>query len=160
MSFFRVAPAFAGLLGLASCASIVNGTNQSLSVMTVSNGAPIVNANCELDSGRGTWFVNTPGSVVVHRGYSALMVKCSKSGYQDASEKVKSSTSAMELGNAAFGLSSVIGVGVDVTTGAAYTYPNLITVSLLPTPPAVPAPPPSPAPAAAAAPAPAAPAKS
>jgi phosphoketolase len=52
-------------------------------------------------------------------------VSCSKEGFGTESIVVKSATKGMAAGNIIFG--GVIGGGVDVATGAAYDYPNLIT---------------------------------
>jgi len=117
-----------GLLG--GCASIVDGTNQSLSVKTVSTAGDVPGAECQLENSKGTWFVTTPGSVTVHRAYGVLNVNCTKDGFQPAVQTAQSSTKPMAFGNAIFG--GVIGAGVDVTTGAAYDYPELITVLMRP----------------------------
>ena len=117
-------------VAMSGCASIVDGSSQSLSVNSVANGKDISGANCTLTSNKGTWYVTTPGSVTVHRGYDALNIKCTKDGFQPAVETVKSSTKGMAFGNILFG--GIIGAGVDMKTGAAYDYPNLITVSMTP----------------------------
>ena len=110
---------------LASCASIVNGTNQSVSVHTGS----VTGARCELANDKGKWYVNgTPGSVVVHRSYKDLNVVCHKKGIHSPLKHVVSKTKGMTFGNAVFG--GVIGVGVDVASGAAYDYPNEIFVPM------------------------------
>jgi hypothetical protein len=122
-------PLFA--LGLLSgCASIVDGTNQSLSVKTVSAAGDLPGAECQLANSKGTWFVTTPGTVTVHRAYGALNLSCTKDGFKPAVQTAKSSTKGMAFGNAVFG--GVIGVGVDMSTGAAYDYPDLITVLMQP----------------------------
>lgn len=118
------------VLPLAGCASIVDGTNQSLSVQTASAGDQVAGAQCSLNNNKGTWFVRTPGTVTVHRAYGALNVTCTKKGYQQARAKVDSSTKGMAFGNILFG--GVIGAGVDMSDGAAYNYPKLITVPMLP----------------------------
>ena len=126
---FKMA-AFAALLATTGCASIVDGANQSLSVKTVNGASDVGGAQCELDNSKGSWFVTTPGSVTVHRAFGDLTVKCNAPGYSAAPVKVSSTTKAMALGNAVFG--GVVGVGVDMSTGAAYDYPELITVPLQP----------------------------
>jgi len=103
------------------CASIVTGHNQPLSVQTPDCGG----ATCVLMNSKGTWYVKAPGSVVVHRAYGELTVTCSKEGYPTATSKVASTTKAMAFGNILFG--GLIGVGVDVGTGAAYDYPELVS---------------------------------
>lgn len=106
---------------LSGCASIVSGTNQSISVVT----PPTTGAMCSLSNNKGNWFINkTPGSVTVHQSYNDLNVSCNKKGYLPASQKVKSKTKAMAFGNAIFG--GVIGAGVDVASGAAYKYPPVV----------------------------------
>ena len=134
MSLAARAAVLLSLAGLTSCASIVDGTNQSLSVSTTGNGgAMLPGARCALQNGKGTWYVVTPGSVTVHRAYSALNVSCTVAGYQTAGQTVESSTKAMYAGNVLFG--GVIGLGTDAVTGAAYDYPQTITVPMQPVPP-------------------------
>lgn len=118
---FPLAALFAG------CASVVSGTQQSVSVDAVSaSGSQIVGANCKLQNGDGTWFITTPGSTVVDRAYSDLVVTCEKSGAASASATARSSTKAIVFGNILLG--GVLGAGLDVINGAAYEYPTPITV--------------------------------
>ncbi|WP_298282478.1 hypothetical protein [Acidocella sp.] len=124
----KFALTLAALLPLANCASIVDGQTQALSVQTTTDGNQISGAQCSLTNNKGTWFVNTPGTVSVHRAYDAMNVKCTKDGYDPGIETVQSSTKGMAFGNVLFG--GVIGAGVDMSTGAAYDYPELITVPL------------------------------
>lgn len=108
------------------CASIVNGSNQSVSVETRTDSGPISGANCRLSNNKGTWFVTSPGSTTVQRSYEDLAVRCEKESAEPGLASVKSSTKAMAFGNIIFG--GIIGAGVDMSTGAAYDYPSLITV--------------------------------
>jgi hypothetical protein len=113
---------------LSGCASIVNGTNQIVSVQTVQGGDQLAGAACKLENSKGTWFVKTPGSVAIHRAYGDLSVKCEKEGVAPGFATVKSHTKGMAFGNILFG--GAIGVGIDVSSGAAYDYPNMITLSM------------------------------
>lgn len=116
----------ATMLG-SGCASIVSGQNQSVSVETRSKqGQAVMSANCKLSNNKGTWFVTSPGSVMVRRSYEDLMIDCQKENQAPGLASVKSSTKAMAFGNILFG--GVIGAGVDIASGAAYDYPALITV--------------------------------
>lgn len=110
------------------CASIVGGSNQSLSVETRSNMQAVAGASCKLTNDKGQWFVTTPGSVVVHRAYGDLNILCQKDGMQPGVMTVKSNTKGLMAGNILFG--GFIGAGVDAATGAAYDYPALITVEM------------------------------
>jgi hypothetical protein len=116
------------MIALSGCASIVDGSTQVLSVKTVESANEVSGANCSLTNEKGTWFVNTPGTVSVHRASSDLNIKCSKEGYEAAIKTEQSSTKSMAFGNILFG--GVIGAGTDMATGAAYDYPQLITVPL------------------------------
>jgi uncharacterized protein YceK len=109
---------------LSGCASIVSGTNQSVTVDTPG----CAGASCKLTNDKGNWAVTTPGSVVVHRAYGALTVDCAKEGFPNGTTTVNSSTKGMAFGNILFG--GLIGAGVDAGTGAAYDYPNSITVPM------------------------------
>jgi hypothetical protein len=120
--------ALACMAGLSGCASIVNGVNQPLSVETRLNGEPLAGAECKLSSNKGTWFVTTPGSLTVHRGFQDLVVECSKEGMPPTIDMVASHVKAMAFGNLLFG--GVIGVAVDSGDGAAFDYPDLITIEL------------------------------
>lgn len=119
---------------MSGCASIVDGTNQSLSVETTAKGQQISGSECTLTNNKGTWFVSTPGTVTVHRSYDPLNVKCTHGGYAPAIATSSSSTKAMAFGNILFG--GLIGAGVDMSTGAAYDYPKLIDVPMVQEPPA------------------------
>jgi hypothetical protein len=126
---FTLAAATLVAAQLTGCASIVSGTNQSVSVeTTTSTGEAVAGANCKLSNNKGTWFVTTPGSTTVHRSYENLAVHCTKDAHEPGMVSAKSSTKAMAFGNAIFG--GVIGVGVDVATGAAYDYPIMIKVRM------------------------------
>jgi len=116
----------ASMLG-SGCASIVSGQNQSVSLETRSKeGQAVMSANCKLSNDKGSWFVTSPGSVMVRRSYEDLLINCEKENQAPGLASVKSSTKAMAFGNIIFG--GLIGAGVDVATGAAYDYPTTITV--------------------------------
>lgn len=126
---YRVIAVLAAMALLSGCASIVSGQNQSLSVVAKSSDSHgVMGAKCSLANDKGQWFTTTPGSVTVRRSYSNLAVNCQHSGSTGIAQ-VKSTTKPMAFGNIIFG--GVIGVGVDVATGAAYDYPDLVTVQML-----------------------------
>ena len=118
----------ASALTVSACASIVDGSQQSLSVKTIGKGHDVENASCQLTNNKGTWFANSPGSVTVHRSYDPLNVKCAKAGWPAGIVTVESHTKGMAFGNILAG--GIIGGAVDMSTGAAYDYPSLITVEM------------------------------
>jgi hypothetical protein len=111
------------------CASIVSGTNQPVTIETHQpDGQQIAGANCKLSNNKGTWFLTTPGSTTISRSFEDLAVLCEKESEPSGMLMVKSSTKAMAFGNILFG--GLIGVGVDVATGAAYDYPAVVRVPM------------------------------
>ena len=113
-------------VNLVGCASIVNGTNQSVSVETRNGESSLSGASCTLTNDKGKWFLTSPGSMVVSRSYEDLSVKCEKEPLAPGVVTAKSSTKAMAFGNIIFG--GFIGAGVDMATGAAYDYPPMLSV--------------------------------
>ena len=144
-----VALAAAGI-ALSGCASIVEGTSQSVAVTST----PVDGARCTLTNSQGTWYVTTPGNANVHKTKTDLNVACTKDGYQDASLVVPPHFNGATLGNVIAG--GVIGIGIDAATGANFNYPENISVPMTATG-AMATPPPAAPPAAATAPAPAKP---
>ena len=124
----RITLAVAAACLSTGCASIVSGQHQSVSVTSSNNGADLSGAKCQLSNDKGTWFATTPGSVLVRRSYGDLAVSCAMDGVSPGIMTVKSSTKGMAFGNILFG--GIIGAGVDMSTGAAYDYPNLISVEM------------------------------
>jgi len=125
---FRALAILALSTQIVGCASIVNGQNQSVSVQTRTDTEAVAGANCKLSNNKGSWFVTTPGSTIVQRSFEDLSVRCEKSPLDPGLASVKSGTKPMAFGNIIFG--GVIGAGVDISTGAAYDYPTLITVTM------------------------------
>ena len=123
------AAALASLM-FSGCASIVSGQNQSVSVTSrdPAKGVDLAGAKCSLVNDKGTWYATTPGTVTVRRSFNELAVNCTADGIEPGIAMVKSATKAMAFGNILFG--GFIGAGVDMSTGAAYDYPELIVVTM------------------------------
>ncbi len=117
---------FVAVLPLAGCASIVEGTTQSIAITT----APVDGAKCTLISSQGTYYVTTPGNAIVHKTKTDLNVSCTKDGFQDAYLKISPYFNGVTVGNVLAG--GLIGIGVDASSGANYTYPNFTVVPLVP----------------------------
>jgi hypothetical protein len=111
---------------LTGCASIVNGTSQVVSVDARNKNEPVVGATCQLNNTKGVYYVTTPGTVTVSRAYGDMDVKCEKVDLPPGIAAVKSAVKGMAFGNIFFG--GVIGAAIDAGSGAAYDYPNLISV--------------------------------
>ncbi len=98
--------------GLAGCATIVQGTTESVSVATT----PEQGAQCSLKNSEGTWFVTTPGSTTVHKTKHDLVVSCKKDGFPGGETLARSRFGGTTAGNVIAG--GIIGIGIDAASGA------------------------------------------
>ena len=108
-------------LFLSGCASITESKNQSMSV----NTGEITGAMCTLTNSKGTYYITTPGSVLVRNACDPLTITCSKEGYVPANPSagtVQDKSKGMAWGNLVFG--GIIGIAVDRSTGAGCSYPQ------------------------------------
>jgi hypothetical protein len=124
MKFYHSAAILAVGFALSGCATIVEGTTQSLSVNTI----PADGAKCTLTNSQGTWYVTTPGSVTVHKTKTDLDVTCIKQGFQPGHLMAVSHFGATTAANVIAG--GIVGIGVDAASGANYHYDNPISVPL------------------------------
>ena len=119
---------------LSACATLVNGSSQTVTVSTAPPGA-----TCTVDrvGARIGAIAQTPGSVRLDKSKNDLSVTCSKPGFQTATVTKAPSFGAATFGNIIAG--GVVGVVVDAASGANYEYPSDIRVDLAAeTPPAAP----------------------
>ncbi|MDB5394535.1 MAG: hypothetical protein JWM91_2041 [Rhodospirillales bacterium] len=113
-------------LALSGCATVIEGADQTLRVTT----PPVVGAECIISGPTGSYHVTTPASVTIPRTQRDLHVECDKVGYEPAWATVQSHFNGATLGNVLAG--GLIGVGVDATTGANYTFPTNIPLPMDP----------------------------
>lgn len=113
------------------CATVTGGTTQTVSVKTQKNTVDVAGAECVLSNSRGTYKVTTPNTVSLHRAKDDLNIKCTNDGETDAITAIKSShrTGAMAGNIILLGVGAVVLEAVDRANGAAYAYPDAITVS-------------------------------
>lgn len=107
-----------GLVILTGCATIVKGTSQTIAIST----PPVAGANCKINNGDGLWYVITPGTVTVPKSNDALMMQCVKPDYAESNGAINAKVEPWVLGNILIG--GIIGLVVDIATGALHTYPN------------------------------------
>jgi hypothetical protein len=115
------------LLACSACASITQGTTQSVTVTTEPPGA----SSAIQREGQQLAVVNpTPGSVTLDKSSRALSVRCERPGYAAAVTSVPSSIQAMTAGNLVLG--GVVGLAVDAASGAMHQYPSNVSLTLPP----------------------------
>ena len=106
---------------LSGCASITESKNQSMSVTT----GEVTGAMCTLSNSKGSYYVTTPGTVMVRNACDQLAISCTKKGYvpaNPAAGTIKDKAKSMAWGNIIFG--GIIGIAVDRSTGAGCSYPQ------------------------------------
>lgn len=111
------------LLLLTSCASILTGSKQDVTIRT----EPNVSATCKIDGSDFNDEIEVPAKITIQKSYYPTNITCSANG-QTGSVKILSDVSDMGYGSAALGLG--VGAGVDTYTGAAFEYPSDIVVKL------------------------------
>lgn len=91
-----------------------------------SDGKEVKEAQCDLINKRGTYFVTTPGTIMISRSNDDLTVTCRKDGFDNGRAGVVSNTKGSMFGNILLG--GGIGAIVDHNTGSAYEYPTFVQV--------------------------------
>jgi hypothetical protein len=119
---------------MTGCATVVSGTSQSIAVASDPPGS-----TCELSrSGERIGAVAaTPASVVVSKSGRMITVACEKAGYRPAESNLPSRGNPWVFGNLLIG--GLVGVIVDLASGAYGGYPTSVDVKHEPLPQPVPA---------------------
>ena len=114
-------------LVLGACATIVEGSDQTVTVITEPP-----NAVCTLSRGGTTTAVvnPTPGTVSVEKSKENISVMCEKDGYFNGAATLSPDFKAMTFGNIIIG--GVVGLAVDAASGAMHEYPESVTIILAP----------------------------
>jgi hypothetical protein len=112
-------------LGLAGCATFVEGTHQNIAIAT----PPTQSAYCVLTRPGGRWSATTPGVVWIEKSMDDLAISCSRPGYQDTHGTIPSEIEGWTLGNLAFG---AMPAGIDAATGAMFRYPDTFEMPMAP----------------------------
>lgn len=110
---------------LAACASMTTGPTKKISV----NTSPVEGASCQLSNDDGKWSIlQTPGDVIVNRDNSAMVISCTKDDMTGES-KVNYSPELTAFGNVVM-IGGFVGAIIDAKTGAAFSYPDNVVVTL------------------------------
>lgn len=123
----RFAASIACVVLLSGCATIMEGTSQSVAIATAPAGAL-----CNVDRAGahlGT-VAATPGSLRLDKSKNDLSVSCTKDGYQPASLTQSPKFVGTTFGNIVAG--GLIGVAVDAASGANYEYPAEVRLDMAP----------------------------
>lgn len=114
---------------LTGCASITGSRNQPISVTTTHEGKQITGAYCTLVNDKGTFYVNTPGTVTVLKAYGDMSATCKKEESHVGVSVFQSASEGAVWGNIIAG--GLIGYAVDAGTGAGFSYPPTLNVEMI-----------------------------
>lgn len=122
-------PSFVVLLPLVlllpACASIIEGTEQSIAIQSIPTGA-----DCRLlREGEVVASTTTLGWVVVEKTKLDITLECRKDGYEVATVELESGVEAATWANIALG--GGIGWAFDSATGADNKYPDYVKLRLI-----------------------------
>jgi hypothetical protein len=111
------------------CASITGSRNQPISVTTTHEGKPVTGAYCTLVNDKGTFYVNTPGSVVILKAYGDMSATCKKDESHVGVGVFQSASEGATWGNIVAG--GLIGYAIDAGTGAGFSYPPTLNIEMI-----------------------------
>jgi hypothetical protein len=114
-------------LWISGCATVVKGTDESVTLLTEPAGAV-----CDLErEGETIGAINpTPGTIEVDRDKDDILITCRLEDYEETSNVLSSEFTGYTFGNILLG--GVIGVGVDAASGANNDYPDNVTIIMIP----------------------------
>jgi hypothetical protein len=109
------------------CATITTNPSQNVTILTDPEGAACTFTR----DGKVVGVVNpTPGSLAVQKSHADISVECTKADHLPAKGVIGSKFQAMTLGNIIFG--GIIGIAVDLASGATAEYAGQIRITLVP----------------------------
>lgn len=110
---------------LAGCASVTNGTSQTVTIDTLTaDGKAVEGAECSVANDKLETTAVSGSSVQVRRSGGTLNIECRQPGYAPASGQATSRVNTGMVGNVLLG--GMIGAAIDSSTGAGFNYPSWI----------------------------------
>lgn len=125
----RAATLAAAAILLGGCATVVAGTSQTIEIATEPEGASCALSR-EGDGSLGA-VVPTPGKINVARRKNPIQVACTKEGYEETTDALRSKFSGATIGNVLLG--GIVGLAIDAASGANNTYPEKNIIIMTPT---------------------------
>lgn len=126
MRLAKIATLFA-LLFLPACATVVEGTTDTVTLVTEPAGARCAVAREGVELGQVS---PTPGPLSLSKSRNPLTVSCDKTGHLTTARTVESEFTGTTFGNILLG--GVIGAVADAASGANNRYPQTISLTLVP----------------------------
>lgn len=102
-------------------------TLQPVVVQAVQDGKPLAAVVCTLSNDSGTWEVKPPATAIVKKSASPLTVECKRQG-STGREVLAARHNSTVWGNLLAG--GGLGYLLDANTGAAFQYPDSVSVTM------------------------------
>ena len=111
------------LLALTGCASVTQGTTQSVKIEALTAaGQSVEGAECKVSNDKADVIMLSGQSASVRRSGATLNIECTQPGLAPASGQATSRINTGMAGNILIG--GVIGAAIDSSTGAGFNYPS------------------------------------
>lgn len=108
---------------LTGCASVVHGTNQAVTIETLTaDGKLIEGAECSVANDKAETVALSGSSALVRRSGGTLNIECKQAGHLPASGQATSRINGGMVGNVVLG--GLVGAAIDSGTGAGFNYPS------------------------------------
>ena len=125
----------AATIAVSGCATIFEGTSQSVQISTTPPGARCL---VDREGARLGEVGSTPGSIRLDKSKNDIVVTCSKDGHQTATIAQSPDFQGTTFGNILVG--GGIGAIADAASGANYQYPKRVALTLAANAPTAPLP--------------------
>lgn len=113
------------LSALTGCASVTQGTTQSVKVETLTAaGQSVEGAECKVSNDKADIIVLSGQSASVRRSGATLNIECTQPGQAPANGQATSRVNTGMVGNILVG--GLIGAAIDSSTGAGFNYPSWV----------------------------------
>lgn len=132
MKLTKIISVALGATLLAGCASIMDGSTQSVSIQPMQNGVIARDTTCTITNSKGSWVVPGGASVVVKKARADLNVSCVDNATQHTGVATGSRSTKVGYAVANFILWDLCTISciIDFGSGSIYEYPTQVIVPM------------------------------
>ncbi len=139
----RRAALFVFPLLLAACASQPQRPPGQIEIQSTTRGQPLEGARCAVETGAGSWTVQTPATVNVGEPRGDLRVVCQRDGYRSSEVVIRGGAGGYGPGSSRLGVGVGSGIGYGSGVGLSlgfgfplasgrFQYPAQVVVEMVP----------------------------
>ncbi len=122
----------AAVLAASGCASIIEGSTQTVSIAPMRNGSIDAKATCTATNKKGSWVTSGGGSVTVKKSSDDLQVKCTSPETNAVALQTAPKSTKVGWAVANFFLWDLCTVSclIDFGSGSIYEYPSQVQLQM------------------------------